>query len=388
MNHDSPLFNQIYRQYAAHVLQMARHFGVPHESAEDVAQAVWITTHQRLPELDLSQPLKPWLTRVVMNHARRERRGRLRRSLKAQAVQSKRVEPDAADPTTDREAAWLVERLLAELPEEQLDAYILCEVAGHTAPEVSEILDVPLNTVYSRLRIARRRCQSLAASLGIAGGAWLALLRTYHARLDPTLAAVDMPFVAQSIAAPGSVGSAAAAMGRPMLYAFFAAAAGIAVWIGARIVDSPVIERVAPPALPDRAPPEEDPTPAVMALSPPPSPPRMPRGDDPTPARRPAARRPETSPRPARSLKAGHALISAAQAALAQGRTDEALALIHEHRSEYPEGPGIEIRDFLRIRVYCAREDTTRARAVAREHPHDSQFKRLLQSPCSSDGTP
>jgi RNA polymerase sigma-70 factor (ECF subfamily) len=31
----------------------------------------------------------------------------------------------------------------------------MMDIEGHSAPEVSEALGVPLNTVYSRLRVAR-----------------------------------------------------------------------------------------------------------------------------------------------------------------------------------------------------------------------------------------
>jgi RNA polymerase sigma-70 factor (ECF subfamily) len=35
--------------------------------------------------------------------------------------------------------------------------FVLLELSGHSAPEAAEALGVPVNTVYSRLRIARQK---------------------------------------------------------------------------------------------------------------------------------------------------------------------------------------------------------------------------------------
>jgi RNA polymerase sigma-70 factor (ECF subfamily) len=45
---------------------------------------------------------------------------------------------------------------LDRLAEDKRMVLLLVEVEGMTAPEVAEALQLPLNTVYSRLRRARR----------------------------------------------------------------------------------------------------------------------------------------------------------------------------------------------------------------------------------------
>jgi RNA polymerase sigma-70 factor (ECF subfamily) len=44
---------------------------------------------------------------------------------------------------------------LQVLPLEQRAVMVMHDLDGCTAPEVAEALEVPLNTVYSRLRLAR-----------------------------------------------------------------------------------------------------------------------------------------------------------------------------------------------------------------------------------------
>ena len=56
-----------------------------------------------------------------------------------------------------RQAADLVQAFLDGLGEELREVFVLMEIEGMTAPEVAHAVDVGVNTVYSRLRLARER---------------------------------------------------------------------------------------------------------------------------------------------------------------------------------------------------------------------------------------
>ena len=60
------------------------------------------------------------------------------------------------DPRT-HEAAAIVESFVATLGADQRAVFVLVEIEGTPMPEVAEALGVNLNTLYSRLRLARRR---------------------------------------------------------------------------------------------------------------------------------------------------------------------------------------------------------------------------------------
>jgi RNA polymerase sigma-70 factor (ECF subfamily) len=49
-----------------------------------------------------------------------------------------------------------LQRLLDALSDDQREVFVLTELEQLTAPEISEALGLNLNTVYSRLRLARR----------------------------------------------------------------------------------------------------------------------------------------------------------------------------------------------------------------------------------------
>ncbi|MCY1009982.1 sigma-70 family RNA polymerase sigma factor [Nannocystis pusilla] len=222
-----PKFAAIYSEHAAHVWRLARHFGVPPEQLHDVAQEVWVSVFRQLESLDLSRPLKPWLTAVVWNHVRHLRRGYARHMRKAQALtDAEAVRGGGEEPMSRSEAVWTLEMLLSELPADQREVLLLCDGEGLSAPEVSEALGAPLNTVYSRLRLARRRCQAFAATLGAAG--WALLIQRHCVELGPS---------------PGELERLGTALGSPMAGAPAAvgAATGPRSWLGAAALVASVV---------------------------------------------------------------------------------------------------------------------------------------------------
>jgi RNA polymerase sigma-70 factor (ECF subfamily) len=67
----------------------------------------------------------------------------------------------ASDPTplenTERNAErQLLMRLLSELDEPKREVFTLVDVHELSVPEAAEALGIPLNTAYSRLRVARQ----------------------------------------------------------------------------------------------------------------------------------------------------------------------------------------------------------------------------------------
>jgi RNA polymerase sigma-70 factor, ECF subfamily len=49
----------------------------------------------------------------------------------------------------------LARAALAALSDEQREVFVLSRIEQMSAPEIVEVVDIPLNTVYSRLRAAR-----------------------------------------------------------------------------------------------------------------------------------------------------------------------------------------------------------------------------------------
>jgi RNA polymerase sigma-70 factor (ECF subfamily) len=147
----------VYREHVDYVWITLRRLGVAAADLEDVAHEVFVTVHRRLGEFDRTRAVRPWIFGIALRVASRYRRSiRRRREVHDDQLDS------ASDATGDellarREAHRIVFDALDRLSVDQRAVFVLFELEGRTAPEIADELGLPLNTVYSRLRIARDR---------------------------------------------------------------------------------------------------------------------------------------------------------------------------------------------------------------------------------------
>jgi len=144
---------------------------VPSATVDDVVQEVFVVVHRRLSEFEARSSLKTWLYGIVLRVVREHRRTLRRRaphmlssvhSVELTHVPEQRgVAPDEA--AANAEAARIVEQILDVLDEEKREVFVLAELEELSAPEIAEALGVKLNTVYSRLRVARQEFAAAAA---------------------------------------------------------------------------------------------------------------------------------------------------------------------------------------------------------------------------------
>ena len=59
----------------------------------------------------------------------------------------------------------MLDRILADLPEEQRAVFVIFELEGLTTAEISELVGVPRGTVASRLRRAREEFQAASSRI-------------------------------------------------------------------------------------------------------------------------------------------------------------------------------------------------------------------------------
>ena len=153
-----PSFERIYEELFDFVWRSARRLGVIESAVDDVVQDTFVVVHRRLADFEQRSTLKTWvfaiLMRVVADHRRTLRRKGGLATLPDDEV--------LGDPGTGpvealehRQAARLLHALLDELDDEKRTVFVLAELEELGAPEIAELLAIPVNTVYSRLRAAR-----------------------------------------------------------------------------------------------------------------------------------------------------------------------------------------------------------------------------------------
>lgn len=151
-----------------------RRMGVREADLDDVAQEVLIAVGMRWGEYDASRPLRPWLfafaTRVASSWRRSARSTRESLSATEHETRSDGA-MSAHDKIESQQRRQLVIDALRSLDDEQRAVFIMIELEGMSAPEVADALAVNLNTVYSRLRLARATFTAAVRRLSLQRGA-------------------------------------------------------------------------------------------------------------------------------------------------------------------------------------------------------------------------
>jgi RNA polymerase sigma-70 factor (ECF subfamily) len=146
---------QLYREQFAFVWRMLLHFGVSVAVIEDAVQDVFVVVHRRWEQLDAHVSVRSWLCGISRRVAADHRRKRSRHERKLEALPRPGPNLDFEREIEDQQLIAALERALAELEPERCEVFVLAEIEGMTAREISEALGVNPNTVSSRLRAAR-----------------------------------------------------------------------------------------------------------------------------------------------------------------------------------------------------------------------------------------
>lgn len=156
-----PAFDDVYAAHVAFVWRVLRTFGVPEAQIEDAVQDVFVVVYRRLGEWQGKAAITTWLfaiaRRVASSHRRRagKRTEPLPDKLVDELVDDR---PGGGDPFAEMsrtQAAATVFAILEELDPDKRIVFALVELEQLSVPEVARMLDLNLNTAYSRLRLAR-----------------------------------------------------------------------------------------------------------------------------------------------------------------------------------------------------------------------------------------
>ena len=163
-------FDEIYKKYRDMVAATAYHvLGSPSE-VEDVVQNVFIEIYKSLDRFRGESSLSTWVYRITVNVALQEVRRRSRkRWLRLFVGTDGPDNRSEADPRSKIESRSALRRLgsaLAKVSPKKRAVFVLIDVEGLSPSEASEILDIPVNTVRSRLISARSEVTARLAKEG------------------------------------------------------------------------------------------------------------------------------------------------------------------------------------------------------------------------------
>lgn len=153
-------FDAIYAAWFDPVIRWLVTMGCPKGELEDVAQEVFIVVRRRLPSFDGGN-VAGWVYRIAQRQMKDLRR---RRWFQHLFRRPRTLDPDdlaavyqtPADALEDKERRRVLAAVLARMSDKRREAFVLYELEGHSGEEIAAMLDVPVNTVWTRLHHARR----------------------------------------------------------------------------------------------------------------------------------------------------------------------------------------------------------------------------------------
>ena len=158
---DGVTFEQVYREHGGRVLGAVRSVLGPDSETEDVVQNAFIEINRALPGFRGQSKLSTWVYRIAVNvalqHIRKKQRKRwLSFGLLNDGAHLQASSYDAERRLESRQALKRVYALVNRLSEKKRTAWVLYEMEGMAPAEIAEVLELPLNTVRSRILSARR----------------------------------------------------------------------------------------------------------------------------------------------------------------------------------------------------------------------------------------
>ncbi|APR79229.1 RNA polymerase sigma factor RpoE [Minicystis rosea] len=158
-------FDGIYEEHVDFVWRGLKSLGVGEQTLDDAVQDVFMVVHRRLPDFEARSAIQTWLFGIVMrvarDHRRRERRKGGLAPLDFEVIDGA---PSPHEAAARSEALRALSLVLEHLDDDKRAVFVLAELEQRSAPEIAAALGINVNTVYSRLRAARRAFETAFAA--------------------------------------------------------------------------------------------------------------------------------------------------------------------------------------------------------------------------------
>lgn len=166
-----PSFEVIYDEHFDLVFRNIRRLGVPEALVDDAVQEVFLVVYRKLGQFEGRSSLKTWIFSIVTRVASDHRRSIRRKSPHTRNADASVEADDIADERSESpherierlECVQLLHRLLDELEDDKRIVLVLAELEAMTVPEIADTLGQNQNTIYARLRAARREFEQAVA---------------------------------------------------------------------------------------------------------------------------------------------------------------------------------------------------------------------------------
>jgi RNA polymerase sigma-70 factor (ECF subfamily) len=166
---DQSAFEALVLKYQDRIYRLIQRLVSGSDVVDDLAQEVFIRAYRSIGDFKGESSLYTWLYKIALNLCRNHYRTRGRRPAHeeldetdaGQGLQDAGGTPE--DEVFRREFWEHLRRGLEELPPEQREAVVLCDLEGMSYEEMAGVMGVPIGTVRSRIFRGRRALQQRLA---------------------------------------------------------------------------------------------------------------------------------------------------------------------------------------------------------------------------------
>jgi RNA polymerase sigma-70 factor (ECF subfamily) len=164
----TPSLDSLLRDHYSMIQAVCRRILLNDSDADDATQNAMIAIVRGYESFDGRSAFSTWVYRIATNAALDELRRRRRRPLSLFSNDGQQV--DIADTHSDDrqlafEASDYLAQGLAQIPEEFRVALVLRDVADLDYEEISQVLNIPIGTVRSRIARGRGRLADILGNL-------------------------------------------------------------------------------------------------------------------------------------------------------------------------------------------------------------------------------
>lgn len=152
---DHDAFRHLISAYKGTVFRHAYALLNDRMEAEDVTQEAFVKVYYSLAKLENEFAFVSWLTRIVTNLCYDKNKKISRKNTYMSEELDENSIPKGLTPIEKSIAKMSIKEALQELPLDQRNVLILRDVQGYSYAEISDMLQIPLGTVKSRINAGR-----------------------------------------------------------------------------------------------------------------------------------------------------------------------------------------------------------------------------------------
>jgi RNA polymerase sigma-70 factor (ECF subfamily) len=159
-------FAVAYREHLSWMLHAVRRLGVTPAEREDVVHDVFSTAWRKIESYLPDRPMRPWLFGIAFRVVANRKAARTGSETLEAEFDARRGAVGQPDSLVEAEVTRQnIQRALEQIPLEQRALFIGHDIDQTPITELARELEIPLNTAYSRLRLARDRFQKVFDTL-------------------------------------------------------------------------------------------------------------------------------------------------------------------------------------------------------------------------------